>query len=208
MQLSKIIFNYRKKFGYSLRTFADKCNCSYQYIDRLEKNTIGKPSIVALKKIASGMNISLDELLRQMDDMVVDISLPSKEPVIELNVYAPLSCGVGLFVEDNIVATISLPKSLLPARHHDLFAQYASGDSMIDYGIEDGDLLVFSKEQCSNGDVGCFCIDENIAVCKKLRIANNQIMLMSYNDKYDPIFVDPECFRCVGKLVLKISKEK
>ena len=206
MKLSTIIKNYRNVYGLSLRAFADRCGCSFQYIDKIEKEAIASPTLTQLKQIANAMNLSLDSLLRQMDDAVVDVELPAREPVTPINVYTPLSCGNGLFVDDNIISTISVPSSMLPKNKKDLFAQYAEGDSMIGKGIEDGDLLIFSKEQCESGDVGCFCIDENIATCKILKIVGNQILLLPANDKYDPISVDPMYYRCVGKLVLKIER--
>ena len=206
MKLSTIIKNYRNIYGLSLRAFAERCNCSFQYIDKIEKEKIVSPSLIQLKQIASAMGMSLDTLLRQMDDTVVDVELPQREPVTPINIYTPLSCGTGLFVEDNIISTISVPTSMLPRVKKELFAQYAEGDSMIGKGIEDGDLLIFEKVQCESGDVGCFCIDENMATCKILKVVDMQIILMPANDKYEPIIVDPDKFRCVGKLVLKLEK--
>lgn len=206
MKLSTIIKNYRNVYGLSLRAFADRCGCSFQYIDKIEKEGIASPTLTQLKQLASGMNMSLDSLLRQMDDTIVDVELPNREPVTPINIYAPISCGNGAFADDNIISTISVPTSMLPKNKKDLFAQYADGDSMIDKGIEDGDLLIFNKEQCESGDIGSFCIDENVATCKILKIVDRQIILMPANDKYDPIPVDPEKYRCVGKLVLKMER--
>lgn len=135
-----------------------------------------------------------------------DVDLPTPEVTRTINIYEPLSCGSGLFVDDNLVTTMSVPESMLPKGKKVLFGQYASGDSMVNKGINDGDLLIFSKEECVSGDVGCFCIDENVATCKTLRIVGQQIMLMPANEKYEPIVVDPMNFKCVGKLVLVINK--
>ena len=135
-----------------------------------------------------------------------EVKLPFPEPVTFINIYAPISCGGGAFDDDNIISTISVPTSMLPKNKKDLFAQYADGDSMINKGIEDGDLLIFAKELCSSGDVGCFCIDENVATCKILKIVDSQIILMPANDKYEPIIVDVEKYRCVGKLVLRMNR--
>lgn len=128
---------------------------------------------------------------------------------IRLPLYASICCGNGGFVDDNILEYISLPSTMLHASK-DYFAQYAAGDSMIGAGINDGDLLVFEKSgHIDSGKIGCFCIDENEAMCKKYRVtAENQIYLMPANDKYDPILIDIENdhFRCLGILALVISK--
>ncbi len=165
-------------------------------VENLKRSTI--------EKLANYFNVSPSYILGIQEG--VDINLPTPEVTRTINIYEPLSCGNGLFVDDNLVTTMSVPESMLPKGKKVLFGQYASGDSMINKGINDGDLLIFSKEECVSGDVGCFCIDENVATCKTLRIVGQQIMLMPANEKYEPIVVDPINFKCVGKLVLVINK--
>lgn len=165
-------------------------------VENLKRSTI--------EKLANYFNVSPSYILGIQEG--VDINLPTPEVTRTINIYEPLSCGSGLFVDDNLVTTMSVPESMLPKGKKMLFGQYASGDSMVNKGINDGDLLIFSKEECVSGDVGCFCIDENMATCKTLRIVGQQIMLMPANEKYEPIVVDPINFKCVGKLVLVINK--
>lgn len=165
-------------------------------VENLKRSTI--------EKLATYFNVSPSYILGIQEG--VDIDLPTPEVTRTINIYEPLSCGNGLFVDDNLVTTMSIPESMLPKGKKVLFGQYASGDSMVNKGINDGDLLIFSKEECVSGDVGCFCIDENMATCKTLRIVGQQIMLMPANEKYEPIVVDPINFKCVGKLVLVINK--
>lgn len=165
-------------------------------VENLKRSTI--------EKLANYFNVSPSYILGIQEG--VDINLPTPEVTRTINIYEPLSCGNGLFVDDNLMTTMSIPESMLPKGKKVLFGQYASGDSMVNKGINDGDLLIFSKEECVSGDVGCFCIDENMATCKTLRIIGKQIMLMPANEKYEPIVVDPINFKCVGKLVLVINK--
>lgn len=165
-------------------------------VENLKRSTI--------EKLSNYFNVSPSYILGIQEG--VDINLPTPEVTRTINIYEPLSCGNGLFVDDNLMTTMSVPESMLPKGKKVLFGQYASGDSMVNKGINDGDLLIFSKEECVSGDVGCFCIDENMATCKTLRIVGQQIMLMPANEKYEPIVVDPMNFKCVGKLVLVLNK--
>ena len=137
------------------------------------------------------------------------------QPIITDSIVIPLyndiSCGTGLFVDDNIDEYISLPESLLsPSKEY--FCQYASGDSMIDEFINQGDLIVFEKtNRILNGEIGCFTIDDNVATCKKFyRDDQNQcIILQPANPSYSPIVVNQENqagFRVIGKLSLVINK--
>lgn len=130
---------------------------------------------------------------------------------ITIPLYNDISCGTGLFVDDNIDEYISLPESLLsPSKEY--FCQYASGDSMIDENINQGDLIVFEKsERIQNGEIGCFTIDDNVATCKKFYRDNNNncVILQPANPEYSPIVVNQDNqagFRVIGKLSLVINK--
>ena len=73
MKLKDIIIRYREENNMTMQVFADKCGLSKGYVSMLEsglrpqtKQEI-KPSLSTYKKIAAGMGISLDELLRMVD---------------------------------------------------------------------------------------------------------------------------------------------
>lgn len=74
MKLSEYIYGYRKNNHLSLRTFAEKCGVSYQYINKLEKNEIEKPSLQFLIRIANGMGLTTEELLTVVDDFTIDFA--------------------------------------------------------------------------------------------------------------------------------------
>jgi len=76
MKLSEIVRNYRESHGYSLRQFASLCGLSHAVINNVEKETNSDgnpftPSFDTLQKIAAGMGISVDSLLREMNDMKI-----------------------------------------------------------------------------------------------------------------------------------------
>ena len=74
---------------------------------------------------------------------------------------------------------------------------------MKDAGINEGDLLVFERcDKVDNGVIGCFCLDDNIATCKKYKELEQIIMLQPMNSDFEPIVVDPfnNNIRCIGKL--------
>lgn len=155
-----------------------------------------------LQKVADYLNVSLEFLMGETDERV---SKPTKkEGTIQMPLYSKISCGNGCFADDDIIDYISLPDFVLNA-NKEYFAQNAKGDSMINANINDGDLLIFEKTaHLENGQIGCFCVDNNTALCKKFyKTESNIIMLQPANDKYEPIAVTVEntCFRILGKLV-------
>ncbi|WIL44901.1 helix-turn-helix transcriptional regulator (plasmid) [Bacillus bombysepticus] len=70
--LGEIIKNYRLTNKLSLRDFAQKCDVSHTYIDKLEKGVdsrTGKPvepTLLVIEKISKAMNISTKSLLEEI----------------------------------------------------------------------------------------------------------------------------------------------
>lgn len=241
MKLSELIKTYRHEHNLSLRAFAERTICSFQYISNIEKEEVKNPSIPTLVSIAKAMNMTLDQLLKITDDFMIDIQLDGKGRILKngwqtgkrvsdvtgevidddsifeilanpnifkVPLYDSISCGTGGFVGDNIIDYVSLPSNLFSPKK-EYFAQYAHGDSMINANINDGDLVIFEKtSSVTNGMIGCFCIDDNIATCKRLSISNDQIILLPENSSYSPIIVSVESFKCIGKLAFVINDRR
>lgn len=175
-----------------------------------------EPKQNAIYAISKALNINESWLMGYDMPMMARKKEDSSEQVRNLSsvtipLYEALCCGNGGFVDDNIIDYISLPSDILePSKEY--FAQYAHGDSMTGAGIHDGDLLVFEKTgHIDSGKIGCFCIDDNEAMCKRFRItSDHEIYLMPANDKYDPIHINIEDqhFRCIGILATVISDRR
>lgn len=83
MKLSAIIADYRESMQISQREFARRCDLSNSYISFLEKDTNPKtgrpmvPTLVQYKKIATGMNMTVQQLFEMLDDDApVDLNSP------------------------------------------------------------------------------------------------------------------------------------
>ncbi len=80
MTLGEIIKAYRKEHNISQRTFAVISGLSNSYISQLEQNMNSKnglpivPSLIAIKQVATAMNVTLDEVLEQLDDIDINIT--------------------------------------------------------------------------------------------------------------------------------------
>ena len=130
--------------------------------------------------------------------------------------YLPVSAGTGEFLDEGNYEMISVPKSTVPAG-----AKYAirvRGDSM-EPTYNDGQLIwVQETKELHPGDVGVFFYgDQGYMKSYNLRepdeelrdeftdvdgVVHPQPVLISYNKKYDPIFVSPETrFEIVGRVL-------
>lgn len=207
MDIADRIKRRRKELGLSADQVAEAIGVSRANYYRYESSDVGKLPSNVLIPLARVLRCTPSYLIGW--DENVSVPLPHEEPVRDILIYGALSCGTGLFVEDEVIGHVSVPLAMLPSRSAEYFAQYASGDSMEGVGIYDGDLLVFEKTAAlDNGQIGCFCIDENVATCKKFSRIGGSVMLMPANDKYQPIIISPEneCFRILGRQVLRMGK--
>lgn len=209
MKLGEIIKSYISEHDISVREFARKSNLSNTYISNIVNGSDKNPSLDVLGKIAKAMGLSSQQLFDCLDgEQAFAIN---QKAIQRIPLYTSISCGTGLFVDDQVEDYIAIPdKYIKPGR--DYFANTASGDSMIGKGIKDGDVLVFEKTNIiENGEIGAFCVGESEAVCKTFRkLPSGIILLESANEAYQPIEVDltDECFMVIGKYKFKFSIEQ
>jgi len=70
MELGEIIIKYRREKGLTLRSFADKAGCSYEYIRLLELGRRKRVNYEILIGIANALEISLQDLIRTLNTTV------------------------------------------------------------------------------------------------------------------------------------------
>ncbi len=91
MKLSEIVKDYRRKNSLSMEVFAQRCHVTKAYISMIERDNNNKtgepiqPKAVTLGKLANGMGMSINTLLRMMDDGVVVKFEPPKYSKDEIN---------------------------------------------------------------------------------------------------------------------------
>ena len=90
--------------------------------------------------------------------------------------------------DSNTPSQLSL-LSKKPFLKGNLYALKVEGDSMIEEGIFDNDIIIAKKQSVAdNGDMVVAIIDENEATLKKFYVEKNKIKLQPANPKYEPIY--------------------
>lgn len=101
---------------------------------------------------------------------------------------------------------ISVPNYLL-SNNDEHFTLEVSGDSMIDEGIFDGDVVVIKKiNYASTGDIVVALIDNNEVTLKKFRSFKNSIALEPANKNFKTRIFGEGRVKIQGKLVGLIRK--
>ena len=118
-------------------------------------------------------------------------------------VVGRVAAGDPILAAENIEDNVDLPPSFFHPRADYLLR--VKGDSMINVGILDGDLLAVHKtNEATNGQIVVARIESEVTVKRFKRTKNpNQIFLLPENDDFSPIEVDLEnqAFQIEGRSV-------
>ena len=101
---------------------------------------------------------------------------------------------------------ISVPNYLINNKEEH-FTLEVNGDSMIEEGIFDGDIVVISKtDLAQTGDIVVALIDENEVTLKKFRSFKNSVALEPANKNFKTRIFGVDRVKIQGKLVGLIRK--
>jgi repressor LexA len=116
-------------------------------------------------------------------------------------VVGRVAAGSPILAEENIEGNIVID-STFTKMSDDCFALRVKGDSMVNSGIFEGDLvIVSSKRAVINGDIVVALINDEATV-KTYENKNGKIRLIPQNDMYQPIeILNNEDFKLAGKVV-------
>ena len=101
---------------------------------------------------------------------------------------------------------ISVPNYLINGKDEH-FTLEVTGDSMIEDGINDGDIVVIKKSNVANsGDIIVALVDDNEVTLKRFRSYKNSIALEPANKNYKTRIFGEDRVKVQGKLVGLIRK--
>jgi repressor LexA len=82
-----------------------------------------------------------------------------------------------------------------------------AGDSMIDAGILDGDVVVVQRcDTADNGSIVVALVDSNEVTLKRLRRRGDSIALEPANQSYETRIFGPDRVRVQGRLVALLRR--
>lgn len=164
---------------------------SKKYDIRLAKNDLSQyvsgkvePSQEKLTILALALGVSEPWLMGYDVPMVkpknvIDISDPIAK---KIPILGTIACGEPIWAYENFDGYFIADTSIKAD-----FIVKAKGDSMIDAGINDGDLVFLKKTAAvDNGRIGAVLID-NEATLKKVIKTDNAVILQPCNSDYQPI---------------------
>ncbi len=120
---------------------------------------------------------------------------------MSLPIMGKIAAGTPIEAISEVVNDISVPSSMLSGRagHYALEVQ---GDSMIELGINNGDIVVIREQDTAeNGDVVVALVDGHEATLKRFRRQNGMIALEAANPAYETRLLRDDQVKVQGRLV-------
>jgi repressor LexA len=136
---------------------------------------------------------------------------PAPQPAEErsrdmsIPVMGRIAAGTPISAIQNRSHSITLSNDFLAQGEH--YALEVRGDSMVEAGILDGDLVVIRKQDTANtGDIIVALIDEEEATLKRFRRRGSSIALEAANQAYETRVLGPDRVKIQGKLVSLVRR--
>lgn len=108
-----------------------------------------------------------------------------------------VTAGLPILAVENIEDYLVMPRYLLS--RDDMFALRVQGESMIEAGIFDGDIIILRRQETAeNGDIVVAMIEDEATV-KRIYFEKDRVRLQPENSAMEPIYA-PEV-QVLGKLI-------
>lgn len=120
---------------------------------------------------------------------------------VELPVMGRIAAGVPIEAISEISHHVAVPGSMLSGRGNH-YALEVKGDSMIEAGINDGDIVVIREQvTADNGDIVVALVEDQEATLKRFRRRGGMIALEAANPAYETRVYPDHLVKVQGRLV-------
>lgn len=127
-------------------------------------------------------------------------ALPIATGSVELPVMGRIAAGVPIAAISEVSHNVHVPQSMVGQGDH--YALEVKGDSMIDAGINDGDVVVIREtEVADNGDIVVALVEDQEATLKRFRKNGASIALEAANPAYETRVYRDDQVKVQGRLV-------
>jgi repressor LexA len=133
------------------------------------------------------------------DETPADETSPDERHTRDVPLLGRIAAGTPILAAEHVDEVMTLPTDLVG--DGPVFLLEVKGDSMIDAGIHEGDLVAIHKQpDARDGEIIAALIDGEEATVKRLQRKDGKVFLHSENPAYEPM-VFSEGVELIGKVV-------
>lgn len=183
----------RREKGWSQQRLADALELSKSSVNMYERGE-REPGFETMEAIADLFNVDMNYLYGRTDVKIADPIVPEpKKPTIPPGFEPPpkmkkvpligsIACGTPILAEQNIEKLVDVPENIRCD-----FSLTCHGDSMVDAGIHDKDVVYIRiQPEVENGEIAAVRIDGE-ATLKRVYYNPGTLTLMPANPAYAPM---------------------
>jgi SOS regulatory protein LexA len=188
------IKSYQKKYGYSPSLDEIKLNFKLSSVSTIHFH---------IKKLQE------KGMLNKYENRPRTISVIKEKGVIQIPLVGKISAGQPIEAIETLDEQITIPRDDININHKH-YALRVEGNSMINEGIYDGDIVIIREQSyAENGQTVVAIIDENQATLKKIYKEKDRIKLQPANPTLFPFYrKEVEIRGVVEKIIRKIENEE
>ncbi len=128
-----------------------------------------------------------------------------RRPVRHVPLVGDVAAGTGVLAQENVDEVVPVPADL--TGEGELFMVRVRGDSMIDAGILDGDLVVARVQPTADdGEIVVAGIPGDEATVKTLQRSDDTVTLVPANSSMSPMTFAPDEVTVFGRVVTVLRK--
>ena len=144
-----------------------------------------------LNKLVEKEYIKKDDSKNRAIELLVDNEYLNKnESIVSIPLLGKITAGLPIEAIENPNNFFEVPSYLIP-KNKEVYALNVSGDSMINIGIYDNDIVLIEKQNIArNGDIVVAMNDENEVTLKTFYKEKGHFRLQPENDTMEPIILN------------------
>lgn len=203
-------YEIRDNISKNLKKYMEENNINNKELATIlnvSESTVGKwllkksvPRMGVIEKISNYFNIEKSELIENKNDLSNIPGIKIIKKFVTVPLLGEIACGEPIFCNQNYDNLFQIDEDLAQPD----FSLTARGDSMIDVGINDGDIVFFRNTPVvENGKIAAVIID-NTTTLKRFFKNEHEIILQPENKFYSPIIIregDGQEVRVLGEMV-------
>lgn len=211
-------YNIKENISNNLSYYMEQNNVNNKELASIlnvSESTVGKwilkkstPRMGVIEKIANYFNIEKSDLIEDRSKNTNLSQIPGIKMIkkfVNVPILGEIACGEPIFCQENYDGFFQIDEDL----DRPDFCLTANGDSMIDVGIEDGDLIFMKQTPViANGKIAAILIDDTVTL-KRFYKHEHEIILQPENKSYSPIILrenDGQNIKIIGEMIGMYSK--
>lgn len=183
MEFKDKIRQLRLSMGATLEDIATSVGVSRATVQRWESGNIENIRRDKICKLAQALHTTPSDLMGWEEEVPLPSNVTPLQPMKKIPLVGQIACGTPILAEQNIEDYIDLPGHI-----HADYALTCKGDSMVNAGIRDGDVVYIRQQpEVETGQIAAVMVDDDEATLKRFYFDGSMIQLVAENPRIPPM---------------------